>query len=86
MDPPEAWPDGILAARARALSGEPDLPCDVFAVDPRLANESSSMPCPYGFGRYSCTVKWPWGLQIERLRASAAKTAIGIAVCLSMHV
>ena len=51
-------------ALERLKVAEPDLPDDAFAVDPRLANESNSTPCPYGFGR---TVKWPWGLQIERL-------------------
>ena len=36
--------------------------CDV--LEPRMADESNSIPCPVGFGRLA---RWPWGLHLRSL-------------------
>jgi hypothetical protein len=35
-----------------------------LVLEPQMANEANSMPCPYGFGRI---VRWPWALHIPQL-------------------
>ena len=66
------------------------LPEEAFALEPSLADESNSMPCPYGFGRI---VRWPWALHLQPLgfccencycdvlehaRAKVVNTALGL--------
>ena len=48
-----AVPEDMVSPEDRVLAFE--------TLEPRMADERNSMPCPYGFGRI---VRWPWALHL----------------------
>ena len=41
-----------------------EVPEAAWALEPSMATEHNSTPCPYGFGR---VVRWPWSLHLHAL-------------------
>jgi hypothetical protein len=52
------------AAASAASTGQLCHHCAAVMLEPRMADECNSMPCPYGFGRL---LRWPWALHLRSL-------------------
>ena len=64
----------LLELRATIPADMPEI-----VLEPQMANEHNSMPCPYGFGRL---VRKPWALHLQSLGFCDYECLCGVGPCL----